>query len=103
MAAHDPQRRREAASIASRARIARMTDDQRRSMTDPARRALRAYDLQTVDNEARKLGQYPLPADVRAFRANLLAAVRAKRASNEAKRQRKVRAAQAGAHHEGRS
>lgn len=91
MAAHDPDTRREAASIAARARIAAMTDDQRRDMTTAARAALHARDLAAVDDEARRLDQYPLPTDVRIFRANLRAAVRAKRASDEAKRARRIR------------
>lgn len=85
MAASDPTRAREAATIAARARVSRMTDDERRAMTAAARAELRERDLRAVDNEARLLGQYPLDEATRAFRANLLAAVRAKKASDAAR------------------
>lgn len=107
LAAHDPQRRREAASIAARARLDRMTEAQRADMTADARRALHQRDLATVDAEARQLGQYPLDDDTRLFRAGLLRAVRAHRASLAASRAARTRhqaaAAQAPAHHEARA
>jgi len=60
-------------------------------MTAAARQALREADLRAVDDEARRLGSYPLDDDVRAFRADLRAAVRAHKASEAAKRARLAR------------
>ena len=102
MAASDPQRRHEAATTAARARVAAMTDEQRRAMTDEARATLRRRDLAAVDNEARRLGQHPLPETTRAFRADVLAAVRARRASDAAKAARRLQR-QAEADHEART
>lgn len=91
MAARDPEARQRAASTAARARLARLNAEQRRDMTANARRALREHDLAAVDAEARRLGQYPLDDATRAFRADLLAAVRAKKASDAATRAMKLR------------
>lgn len=91
MAANDPTTRRAAAAKAARTRIAGMTDEQRRNMTAAARQALRQADLRAVDDEARQLDQYPLPAGLRAFRADLRAAVRAKAASDAARTARRQR------------
>jgi hypothetical protein len=93
MAASDPTTRAAAASAAARARVDRLDDDGRRDMTAAARLALRQADLRAVDDEARRLGSYPLPDDVRRFRADLRAAVRAKRASDAARAARKARSA----------
>lgn len=82
MAAHDPATRRAAASTAARARLNGLTPEQRRAMTQPARHAMRLRDLAAVDHEARLLGQYPLAAATRNFRADLRRAVRAKAASD---------------------
>lgn len=97
MAASDPTTRREAATVAALARVSRMTDDERRAMTERARAALRAADERAVDDEARRLGQYPLDDACRAFRINLRAAVRAKRASDAARAARQALAATGGA------
>lgn len=85
MAAHDPQQRSAAASTAARARLARLDADGRRAMTAHARAALRQRDLDAVDHEAHQLGQHPLDDLTREFRADVLAAVRAKKASDAAK------------------
>lgn len=92
MAATDPTTRAAAARIAARARIAAMTDDERRVMTLAARHALRQHDLRHVDEEARRLGRYPLPDDVREFAANLRGAIRARKASDAAREARQQRA-----------
>lgn len=85
MAAHDPEQRRAAAVTAARARVDALAPEERRQMTAPARAELRRRDLAAVDDEARRLGTYPLDDGTRAFRADVLAAVRAKRASDAAR------------------
>lgn len=84
MAANDPTTRREAASTAARARVAGMTDDQRRDMTRPARDALRQRDERHVDNDARRRRQFPLDHATREFRIGLRVAARAAAASKAA-------------------
>lgn len=92
MAASDPTTRREAARVAARARVAGMDVSDRRAMTAAARLGLRLRDEQAVDDEARRLDQYPLDSATREFRISLRAAVRAKRASDIAREVRKVAA-----------
>lgn len=92
MAADNPDARRANAAKAAAARLAAMTDEQRRDMTAAARHALRQADLRAVDGEARALNQYPLTDNVREFRASLRQAMRAKRASDAARTARQQRA-----------
>lgn len=96
MAAFDPERRRAAARTAALARVARLDQAGRQQMTQRARETLRAIDLLLVDDEARRLGQYPLDPGTRNFRADVLGAARAKRAADAARRKRATERGTAG-------